>query len=80
MAREGGRERARDADGSEQVGLELGADVLEWRVEHRRPERDAGVVDDDRHIGGGPGRRGDRVVVGDIEHERDDPTVGLRLR
>jgi hypothetical protein len=49
MAAEGWRERSRDADDLEQVGLELGTDVIEWRLEHRRAQGHASVVDDVEH-------------------------------
>jgi len=57
------RECPGDADEPEQVGLQLGLDVVERCVQHRCGERGAGVVDDDRRVGRGVRGGGDRVVV-----------------
>ena len=80
MLGEARRERPRHADHPEQVGLELRAEVGQWRVEDGGAQRDAGVVDDDRHVGSGLRCRGHRGIVGDVHNERNDALVALLLR
>ena len=80
MAGEHRSERATYPDRPEEVGLQLGADVGQRRVEDGRAQRDARVAHDDRDVGRRLRGGGDRRVVGDVDDERDDPLVALRLR
>ena len=64
----------------EVVGLELGAGVVERRLQRVRRPADSGVVDDDLDVGRLFGGRGDRVGIGDVERDRRQPVVGDRGR
>ena len=80
MVGEDWREGARDADDPEQVGLEFVADVGQWRLEYRRGQLDAGVVDEDRDVGRRLCCCGHGGVVGDVEDQWHDPVVvALRM-
>ena len=77
---EHGRERLRDGERAEDVGLEQRPHLAEVGVEHRRGCRRAGVVHDDGGVAGERCRRGDGRGIRDVELERHDAVVVPRSR
>jgi hypothetical protein len=70
------RERVGHRNQSEIVRLELGASVVQRRLQRERRPADSGVVDHNLYVGGLFGGRGDRSGIGDVERDRRQPLVG----